>query len=426
MTTTPATDVIVLIPGFLGFDKLGDNSYFEATVGKTIVSELRAQGHSESSLKVVPVSTLPSDTLLQRQNKLLAELRAIAEQNPNVRLHLVGHSTGGLDAELLCHVRDLEERAWSADNLAVRRKIHSITCVASPLSGTTLADSPLATFFGLRSPADALTALKSAAFVGLPGVFAPLLRGVLGLRKDRAFVDIARGVLDDFPKLATYVTSVFIHRGLISDLRPKNLKVRMARAQSDPELAGVRHARFLTIAPAPDKKKPSAAGELFATLYRSTADAADSDAAPSFTAELQKRFRERRGIQAIAKDPERLAQLVNAIDPKANDGIVNTLRQLSFFDPALVASELDRVRAIVLADHLDVVGYYPNNNIAPPTPLKFLRPDGSKQNGFLESGASFRDDQLKALYRLVAQEIAQSVAAPPDTVPPPPIASASV
>jgi hypothetical protein len=57
--------------------------------------------------------------------------------------------------------------------------------------------------------------------------------------------------------------------------------------------------------------------------------------------------------------------------------------------------ELSRVVALVIADHLDVVGYFEGKSGA--------------ANGFLSSGSSFCDEDLAALYRAVAGEIRKAM-----------------
>jgi hypothetical protein len=64
--------------------------------------------------------------------------------------------------------------------------------------------------------------------------------------------------------------------------------------------------------------------------------------------------------------------------------------------PANAALEVSRVAALVIADHIDVVGYFPGK-------------DG-RANGFLGSGSEFREPEFAQLYAAVAREIASSIA----------------
>jgi hypothetical protein len=64
---------------------------------------------------------------------------------------------------------------------------------------------------------------------------------------------------------------------------------------------------------------------------------------------------------------------------------------------ASVAAELERVVALVIADHIDVIGYY--------------RGASDRDAGFLTSGSAFGDAEFKALYAAIAQELAAAIRA---------------
>jgi pimeloyl-ACP methyl ester carboxylesterase len=407
MSTTEVTDVVVLIPGFLGFDKLGKHSYFADAVGKALVDALVRAGRARGSLAVEAVSTSPADSLQQRQGELLAALQKIVTaRGRQVRLHLVGHSTGGLDAELLTLRQDLGKEAWSDEHDVVRMAIRSIHTIASPLAGTTLANSPLASLFGIGSLEEARQALESKIVFKAVAPVLRLIQSLASLRNDRAVLDILHGIFDGTPRLGRFVLSAALRRALISNLRPSYV-TELFTAGQDPKLVAVHRARFLTIAP--KSKKKSQAGRLFDLFYTSTEHAADRSDVPSFVPSLQQRARDGK-IAAVAGDPLLLDELVGAVDPASNDAIVNTLRQVrGETDPAQAALELDRVIAIVLADHLDVVGYFPDSQAFEHARGLCRRGSRRSQNGFLESGARFREAQLNDLYAHVALEIQTSI-----------------
>src|SRR2546427_12228416 len=90
-------DVVVLVPGLLGFTRFGGFYYF----ADRLIAVLR--GLLEEPLgypvPVVPVTTLATDSLRHRQGSLLQNLPGICEQLSGVeRVHLLGLSTGGGDA----------------------------------------------------------------------------------------------------------------------------------------------------------------------------------------------------------------------------------------------------------------------------------------------------------------------------------------
>src|SRR5437870_9633983 len=136
-------DVVVLVPGLLGFTRFGGFYYF----ADRLIAVLR--GLLEEPLgypvPVVPVTTLPTDSLRHRQGSLLQTLAGICEKLSGVeRVHLVGHSTGGVDAQLLACTRSFDGHAWDKKANAVRKKIKSVVTISAPHYGTGLAESRLA------------------------------------------------------------------------------------------------------------------------------------------------------------------------------------------------------------------------------------------------------------------------------------------
>src|SRR6516225_9196170 len=98
-------DVVALVPGFLGFDHRGDRTYF----ADRFIAGLRAnlEARCGKPVPVVSVSTLPIGSLASRQKKLMDDLRVLDDRFASPRWHLLGHSTGGLDATLLACDRRL-------------------------------------------------------------------------------------------------------------------------------------------------------------------------------------------------------------------------------------------------------------------------------------------------------------------------------
>src|SRR5438046_10761612 len=132
-------DVVVLVPGFLGFTRFGGFCYF----AYRLLAVLR--GLLEEPLgypvPVVPVTTLPTDNLRNRQDGLLQNLAGVCEKLSGVqRIHLVGHSTGGVDAQLLACTKPLEGRGWDQKGNEVRRKMRSVVTIGAAHYGSGLAD----------------------------------------------------------------------------------------------------------------------------------------------------------------------------------------------------------------------------------------------------------------------------------------------
>ena len=126
---------IFLVPGFFGFANLGELVYF-GHVHAYLTAQLAARG---IPAKVVPVLSHPTASIRERAKDLLStiEQQALDDEGP---IHLIGHSTGGLDARFL-----LAPGTSLGEGLSVDRFVHrvrTLVCVSTPHQGT-----PLATFF---------------------------------------------------------------------------------------------------------------------------------------------------------------------------------------------------------------------------------------------------------------------------------------
>jgi triacylglycerol lipase len=144
-------------PGMFGFGRLASYDYF-THLERSLSERLRAAG-DEVETHVAQVSPTAS---IRRRAAKLAELVAStcdvhADGGP---IHLIGHSTGGLDARL---VAALSARLdVSAETLAWRHRLASITTINTPHLGT-----PLASFFATASGERVLRTLSALTFIAL-------------------------------------------------------------------------------------------------------------------------------------------------------------------------------------------------------------------------------------------------------------------
>jgi triacylglycerol esterase/lipase EstA (alpha/beta hydrolase family) len=129
---------IFLVPGFMGFQSFGELTYFRR-VPEMLRGLLREQGHD--NIQVYECPTLPSGSIARRAQRALQFIAAHGGQQAE-SIHIVGHSTGGLDARLLAApgVRlvpgGLEEE--------IGQRIHSVVTLSTPHFGTPLANMLLA------------------------------------------------------------------------------------------------------------------------------------------------------------------------------------------------------------------------------------------------------------------------------------------
>lgn len=125
---------VYLIPGFFGFADLGGITYFHH-VRNLIVSEFSAAG---IEVEIHEVKTLPTASIRKRAGRLLQTIGETALDD-DAPIHLIGHSTGGLDARLLTSPNvSLNLNSPFVIETFVRR-IQSVVTVATPHYGTPLA-----------------------------------------------------------------------------------------------------------------------------------------------------------------------------------------------------------------------------------------------------------------------------------------------
>ena len=125
---------MLLIPGFFGFGKLGTLCYFNG------VKEALEQAFATLGLEVTvtEVPTLPMASIRWRAARVLETLARVAAQAEGP-IHLIGHSTGGLDARLaIAPTASLPtDVVFDAYD-----RVQSLVTICSPHYGT-----PVATYF---------------------------------------------------------------------------------------------------------------------------------------------------------------------------------------------------------------------------------------------------------------------------------------
>jgi triacylglycerol lipase len=118
---------VLLVPGFFGFGRLGDIDYF-AGVGALLKSALQKRGFEA---RVTQVVTPPTASIRRRAAHVLEALASVAVESGDI--HVVGHSTGGLDARLaIAQTALLPTEARLADY----GRLRSVVSVSCPHYGT--------------------------------------------------------------------------------------------------------------------------------------------------------------------------------------------------------------------------------------------------------------------------------------------------
>ena len=369
---------IALVPGFFGFDHRGESTYFADRLVAGLRCVLEARG--VSGVPVLSVSTLGIASLQRRQTDLLTELTAL--ETPTAKAprlggprtwHLVGHSTGGVDAALLLRDAPLAggkegatfgEAGWGPWSDLVGR-ISSVTTIAAPHFGTGLAESPLARWSGGHL---SVPAVRDMALAALDAT----RRGDIGSR-----IRFAMSATPGVRKMPLFLVQMMLMNQLARDLRPQvlgSLSTRAIRRSAEGRVFSV-----ATVAPRP------AAGhsdKLFRDMWRWTHDGITAHASlpqpPAAPLDDP-------GLRL----PSQHGIVLPPIDAGDNDGIVTTQRQV-----------LGELIGLVVGDHVDVLGRYRRSSLVDE---KVIDP------GLLTSGAEFGDDEFFALLLRIGERIAQMV-----------------
>jgi hypothetical protein len=340
---------LFLSPGFFGFKSLGSYSYF-CHLEEGIRQRFRL-AHRDLQIHVVDVH--PSASIRRRALRLRQAIDQLATGSGPI--HLVGHSTGGLDARLLASPSgnldgSLRRPSW-------HRRIRTLTTLNTPHYGT-----PLATFFATVSGhrlLEALSALSVAALkLGAPplALTSSLLAAFgrldgLGLELrllDRLTEDLVR-LLDDASSadLRAFLRQTRRDQGAILQLSPEAMDLFVAGIEDAPDIL---YRCILSYAPARTGRQWARAAlspwnhisaPLFAAIHRLTSRASEVyPCAPSDS---------NAALQAIS------AALGHEPPPGACDGVVPLLSQV--WGPIAWAG---------LGDHLDVVGHFRDPSATPP------------------------------------------------------------
>lgn len=368
------THHVVLIPGFFGFEALGELRYF-AGVADALERALDERG---VAAEVSELPTLPTASIRVRAAAVLDRVGAIADANEGP-IHLVGHSTGGLDARLaLAPTASLPSERPQKE---LFERVRSLVTVSTPHLGT-----PLASFFAsvAGKPLLRLFALVMAALLQerrLP-LKVPLTLGrvlarvddLVGL-KNTTIDELYEGLLSDFGpeqrrEIAELLDQIASDQSLIFQLTPAAVDL-LNSATADPE--GIRYGSVLTRAGRPGLRAMRDIGRdvygqalhgLFAALTLLSGRAREQPLLPAHE--------------------ERLRSIFDDVPThRANDGIVPTRSQL-----------WGEVIDGCCGDHLDVVGHYPTER------------EGSSSD-WLPSGSGFTDADFDRVWASVAAFLAE-------------------
>lgn len=331
---------IFLIPGFFGFSNIGKLNYFDG-VAEVLTRSLSARGFD---VNILTTDTKPTASLPKRVAGL-ADLIALKAPG-NDPIHLIGHSTGGLDARLL--TTPAVALPTLTDIEILNARIKSVVTVATPHHG-----APLASFFvGMMGQKLLRIIAVLAVYVARYGklhisIIKLALRllitldDTLGLREtvlDRAFSTILSDTdAETRAAFDAFFNQVHQDRALLTQLTPEGMELLNATVANRPS---IRYGSVVTCARRPVLRSRLTVGfdpyaQLMFGFYKflwnlnhTTNTSAIPSPSPSTLALLQK---------CLGHTPSRLD----------SDGIVPTWSQLHG----------DLISAVI-ADHGDITGHF--------------------------------------------------------------------
>lgn len=347
---------LYLVPGMFGFARLAAYDYFEH-VRAALQERFRAKGQGVE-IRVVEAHPTAS---IRRRAATLTQMLAHTAGTDDGPIHLIGHSTGGLDARLVTsptvHLDDETNL-----QLGWIHRLRSVTTINTPHYGT-----PLATFFATAKGQQLLYAVSAITVTALklgapPLAAASALVAALGRGATSGVLPLIDTITDNVSRaldeassqhLRDWLRQVRDDQGGVVQLMPEAMDLFQAGVDNRP---GVTYQCVASYAPPTSfgdwirqVRSPWAAvsAGLFHLLYRVTAirDERYPCAPPDGAAETLQR--------ALGEVP----------DPSASDGVVPLTSQL-----------WGNAVWIGRGDHLDVVGHFPG-------------PGG--HNDWLTSGARF-------------------------------------
>lgn len=386
MGAVSSTHHIVLIPGFLGFGNLGDLRYF---VGVREALERAFERH-HLDVRVHEVQTLPTGSIRQRSARVLEKLAELcgAADDP---IHLIGHSTGGLDARLAVAPTASLPVDPKIDALRIYERVATIVAVSCPHYGTPLADvfgsamgRPL---LGLLAASSVLLMKRAPMTVRTAVRMGGLVNRINHLLGQRHTVlnDLYKHLLSDFNddrrrELIAYIEAVSNDQSLVFQLTAAGCDI-LNGATGDPD-----HARYgcvVTRAPAPRLR------EIAGLRWRGNVYARGMHGLYAALYAVAARSKETLLPVLMPEQESRLAQAFGELPQlTSNDGIVPTRSQV-----------WGEVIHGVQSDHLDLIGH-------------FGASEERVASDWLPSGSRFSHADFELTWNKVADFIAEQATAP--------------
>ena len=366
---SPPRHHIVLVPGLFGFARLGGFDYF-MHVEEALASRFLERG---ADCEFVLVSSPPTGSIVHRTEVLMDAIQQACAEDAGA-IHLLGHSTGGLDVRLLA-----SPTAWP-DLPDWFERVRTVTSVATPHYGT-----PLAYFFTTLAGTRLLEALSLLTYLTLRAggppltvltpVIAALGRVDQALGVDSSLLEKTTELLLSFlgeeglSEVQEWFDGIRSDQGAIIQLTPESMDIFNAGIEDNPN---IRYGSVVTRMPPPgpvrllkNMRSPinALSAAVFSTLYVGAGRTSKVYPPPGPAPEVREYLEEKLGHE---------------IDNALNDGLVPTTSMI--WGEVLWAGN---------ADHLDVLGHFQGDR-------------DSSHTDWMVSGAEFREGDFDEVMDAIA------------------------
>jgi len=361
---------IVLVPGLFGFARLGGFDYF-THVEEALASRFLERG---ADCEFVLVSSPPTGSIVHRTQVLMDAIQQACSDDAGA-IHLVGHSTGGLDVRLLASPTTWPSLPEWFD------RVRTVASISTPHYGT-----PLAYFFTTMAGTRLLEALSLLTYLTLEAGGPPLtaltpviaslsrLDEALGIESkvlDKT-IDLLLSFLGDEgqAEVREWFDGIRSDQGAIIQLTPESMDIFNAGVEDNPNL---RYGSVVTRMPPPgpvrllkNLRSPinALSAAVFSTLYVAAGRTSKVYPPPGPAPEVREYLEQKLGRK---------------LDNTLNDGLVPTASMI--WGDVLWAGT---------ADHLDVLGHFHGER-------------DSSHTDWLVSGAGFRENDFDEVMDAVAE-----------------------
>jgi hypothetical protein len=361
---------IVLVPGLFGFARLGGFDYF-TNVEESLASRFLERG---ADCEFVLVSSPPTGSIVHRTQVLMDAIQKACADDAGA-IHLVGHSTGGLDVRLLASPTTWPDLPEWFD------RVRTVTSISTPHYGT-----PLAYFFTTMAGTRLLEALSLLTYMTLQAG-GPPLTALTPLIASISRIDEALGIESKILEKTIELLLSFLgeegqtevrewfdgirsDQGAIIQLTPESMDIFNAGVEDNPN---VRYGSVVTRMPPPgpvrllkNLRSPinALSAAVFSTLYVGAGRTSKVYPPPGPVPEVREYLEQKLGHE---------------IDNTLNDGLVPTTSMI--WGDVLWAGT---------ADHLDVLGHFHGDR-------------DSSHTDWLVSGAGFREDDFDEVMDALAE-----------------------